>query len=91
MNWQTILFLGDSITIGSRSYLGYPEIVGSILSNKLKNSWNVINHATSGFTAIDLARSIDLSMTNYISLKPGLITILVGTNDVKSSNFYRRF
>jgi lysophospholipase L1-like esterase len=83
MNWETILCLGDSITIGSRSYLGYPEYCGHFLSVKTKKSWNVINHATAGFTTIDLARSIDKNLAHLKTHKPEIITILIGTNDVK--------
>jgi len=49
----------------------------------LGNSWHVINHATCGFTAIDLARSIDTEFTNFQSMTPGIVTIMIGTNDTK--------
>ena len=84
MNWETLLCLGDSITIGSRSYLGYPEYCGQHLSDKTKKSWNVVNHATSGFTTIDLVRSVDISASNLRTCKPEVATILIGTNDLKN-------
>lgn len=59
MNWETYIAFGDSITIGARTYLGYPELVGDKLSGRLNKHWNVINHSVSGFKAIDLARYID--------------------------------
>jgi lysophospholipase L1-like esterase len=84
MNWETLLSLGDSITIGSRSYLGYPEYCGNFLSNETKKNWNVINHAVAGYTTIDLCRSIDKVYFNLKNAKPDIGTILVGTNDLKS-------
>jgi lysophospholipase L1-like esterase len=85
MNWETYLAFGDSITIGARTYLGYPEIVGHQLSIKLNKQWNVINHAVSGFKAIDLARYIDLNFASLKLHQASVITILIGTNDVKEN------
>jgi lysophospholipase L1-like esterase len=85
MNWETILCLGDSITIGSRSYLGYPEYCGHFLSAKTNKSWNVINHATAGFTTIDLARSVDNHLAHLKTHSPQIITLLIGTNDLKTN------
>ena len=91
MNWETLLCFGDSITIGARSYLGYPEICGSILVEKLNKDWNVINHATNDFTTIDLVRSIDNSLANLKEVYPSLIIILIGTNDVKQNTNIKDF
>lgn len=85
MNWETYIAFGDSITIGARTYLGYPETVGGLLEQKLEKSWNVINCAKSGFTAIDLARHIDLCYNNIQEQQSSISTILIGTNDVKSN------
>lgn len=85
MNWETLLCLGDSITIGSRSYLAYPEYCGNYLAEQTNKSWNVINHATAGFTTIDLVRSIDKNLAHLKSCKPEIISILIGTNDLKSN------
>lgn len=83
MNWETLLSFGDSITFGARSYLSYPEICGSILEEKLQKSWHVINHSVSGYTTIDLVRSINPLMQNYKSANPSIITVMIGTNDIK--------
>lgn len=91
MNWETLLSVGDSITIGSRSYIGYPEYCGWFLSNETKKKWNVINHATAGFTTIDLVRSIDKNYDNLKSTKPDIASILIGTNDLKSNTSLRLF
>lgn len=83
MNWETLLSFGDSITFGARSYLGYPEICGDHLMRHLHKSWHVVNHSTNGFTTMDLQRSINPLMQNFKSLHPGIITVMIGTNDIK--------
>lgn len=84
MNWETLMSFGDSITIGARSYCGYPEYAGSILEKEIGNYWNVINHAVSGYTAVDLHRYISAHFNNLASFTPSIVTVLVGTNDIKS-------
>lgn len=91
MNWETLLCLGDSITIGARSYCGYPEYTGSALEKEIGNRWNVINHATSGFTAMDLHRSITNNFSNLKQFEPGIVTLLIGTNDVKKNTSVEDF
>lgn len=83
MNWETLLCLGDSITFGARSYLAYPEIAGSILEERLSKNWNIINHSTNGFTTIDLVRSLNTASALYKNEYPSLITVMIGTNDIK--------
>jgi|SRR5450432_1119513 len=91
MNWETILCLGDSITIGSRSYMGYPEYCGSILSKRTNKFWNVINHATAGFTTIDLCRSVSNNVANLKVFNPEIVTIMIGTNDLKRNTTASEF
>jgi lysophospholipase L1-like esterase len=91
MNWETILSLGDSITFGARSYLGYPEVCGQLLKEKLNKHWNIINHATNGYTVIELVRSLNTVMEDYKQNYPNLITILIGTNDIKNNTSQRDF
>src|SRR6185369_15883500 len=83
MNWETYIAFGDSITIGARTYLGYPEHVGKLLEQTTKKKWNVINHAESGYTAADLLRSIDRNLQNLKGDTSSISTLLIGTNDVK--------
>jgi lysophospholipase L1-like esterase len=83
MNWETYAALGDSITIGARTYLGYPEAAGNILSAHLSKQWNVINHSVCGYKAIDLARHIDRHFCMLKECNPSVTTILIGTNDIK--------
>lgn len=85
MNWETLLCLGDSITIGARSYMGYPEYSGAKLEIKTQKKWNVINHAVSGYTTIELLRFIDSSWKHLLETKPEIVTIMIGTNDIKSN------
>ncbi len=91
MNWETLLCLGDSITFGARSYFGYPEIAGNILEKKLSKAWNIINHSTNGFTTIDLIRSLNPVSTLYKAEFPSLITIMIGTNDIKNKTSLEDF
>lgn len=84
MNWETLLAFGDSITFGARSYLPYPELCGSMLEAHLQKSWHVINHSTNGFTTMDLVRSINPQLQNYKSAYPSIITVMIGTNDIKT-------
>lgn len=85
MNWETYTAYGDSITIGARTYLGYPELVGNSLSKHLSKQWNVINHAVSGYKAIDLARYIDKFYPALKENQASISTILIGTNDIKEN------
>lgn len=85
MNWETIICFGDSITIGARSYCGYPEYTGRLLEKSIGNKWNVINHAISGYTTMDLTRYITANFANLKQFEPGIITVLIGTNDVKKN------
>lgn len=91
MNWETILCLGDSITIGSRSYMGYPEYCGNYLKKKTKKEWNVINCSVAGFKVIDLIRHIDLNWLNIKGSSPLLASIMIGTNDLKSGTSIEDF
>ena len=84
MNWETLLCAGDSITIGARSYLSYPEYCGAYLSKETRKHWNVINHAMPALKTIDLARSIDRNFSALKGIRPDVATILIGTNDLKS-------
>jgi lysophospholipase L1-like esterase len=85
MNWETLLCFGDSITIGSRSYLSYPEYAGEILRQKTHFEWNTFNFAKSGITSVELHRMIAVDFGHLKELSPELITILIGTNDAKKS------
>jgi lysophospholipase L1-like esterase len=91
MNWETILSFGDSITIGSRTYLGYPECSSAILQQKMNIEWNVFNFAKSGITSVELHRMIANSFADLKQTLPELITIMVGTNDAKKGTSIDNF
>lgn len=91
MNWETYIAFGDSITIGARTYLGYPELVGNKLSDRLNKQWNVINHSVSGFKAIDLARYIDKHFYSLQEHKSSVTSVLIGTNDIKEKTSVEDF
>jgi lysophospholipase L1-like esterase len=83
MNWETYIAIGDSITKGARTYLGYPEKTAHLLVQKLNKDWNVVNISENGYKTIDIVRYIDKEYSNLSSFKPGIATIMIGTNDVK--------
>jgi lysophospholipase L1-like esterase len=91
MNWETYIAFGDSITIGARTYLGYPEMVGNALSIHLSKHWNVINHSACGFKAIDLARHIDKHFLSLKENRSSITSILIGTNDIKEQTKQKDF
>jgi len=76
---------GDSITIGARSYCGYPEYAGNYLEKELGNKWNIINHAISGYTAMDLHRYITNNFANLSAFTPSIVSVMIGTNDIKNN------
>ena len=84
MNWETLLSWGDSITIGARSYLAYPEYAGQSLSQPTRKQWHTPIHATCGYTVCDLNRSLTSQLQSFVELKPSFLTIMIGTNDLKS-------
>ena len=84
MNWETLLCWGDSITIGSRSYLCYPEYAANSLATATDRQWHAITHAVCGYTTCDLNRSLAPEIGKMKDLAPGLLAIMIGTNDLKS-------
>ncbi len=91
MNWETLMSFGDSITIGSRTYLGYPEKSADILMQETGRSWNVFNIAVAGFTTIQLNRLVSERMTQLRSEQPSICTLMIGTNDAKSGTSEENF
>ena len=89
--WQTssassepirYLALGDSYTTctgASSSAHSWPAIVGKRLSAQTGREVKVTNPAVNGFTTLDL---IDKELGYVKRLKPDLVTILIGVNDL---------
>ena len=83
---KTILFQGDSITDAGRSKEndtlmgeGYPLLVKSELGYKCPGAYTFINRGISGNRVVDLYARIKRDILN---LKPDVISILIGVNDV---------
>ncbi len=89
---DTVLFQGDSITdsgrvrseapnLASRRFgYGYVYfIVGRLMAEKPEYKLNLINRGISGNTVTDLADRWD---TDCIQLKPNVLSILIGVNDI---------
>jgi len=89
--WQTssvsseplrYLALGDSYTTctgASGPARSWPAIVGKRLEALAGREVEVTNPAVNGFTALDL---IDKELGFIKSLEPGLVTVLIGVNDL---------
>jgi lysophospholipase L1-like esterase len=76
------LALGDSYTIGtgaSSNAHNYPSILAARLSEATGAKVSVTNPAVNGFTTEDLIEN-ELPLVNR--LKPQLVTILIGVNDI---------
>ena len=83
MNWESLLCMGDSITRGARTYLGYPEVASHLLGRATPVAWTSWNFAWNGYRAIDLLRAIDEHRAAIAQFNPSLCTIMIGTNDAK--------
>ena len=83
---KRILFQGDSITDAGRSfehdyYLGhgYPRLVEAKLGCRNVGEYEFINRGISGNRSIDLLARVK---ADAINLKPDVMSILIGINDV---------
>ena len=83
---KTILFQGDSITDAGRSWeddsnlgLGYPTLVKAELGFDCPGQYAFYNRGISGNRVVDLYARIK---ADIINLKPDIISILIGVNDV---------
>lgn len=83
---KTILFQGDSITDAGRSRevdqnlgVGYPNLVSAQLAFENPGKYNFYNRGISGNRIVDIYARIK---RDIINLKPDIMSILVGINDV---------
>lgn len=83
---KRILFQGDSITDMSRSRendkflgIGYPVLVSAELGLDYPGEYDFLNRGVSGNRIVDLYARIK---SDIINLKPDIISILIGINDV---------
>ncbi len=74
--------LGDSYTIGAGSSspaLSWPSIIAERLKHQTGQEVKLTNPAVNGFTTLDL---ITRELPLVIELRPDLVTILIGVNDL---------
>ncbi|MBK7668359.1 MAG: SGNH/GDSL hydrolase family protein [Sphingobacteriaceae bacterium] len=83
MNWETILFIGDSITNGARSYLSFAEYTGDMLEKTTGKTWNIMNFSCNGITANDLNKLVTEDFGALSACNSSLVVVLIGTNDAK--------
>lgn len=83
---KVILFQGDSITDGLRSRdndqfagNGYPTLVKAKLGYDEPGKYTFLNRGISGNRVVDLYARIKIDLIN---LKPDVLSILIGVNDV---------
>lgn len=86
MNMIRILFQGDSITDAFRARddeknlgCGYPDLVAAELGFENPGKYEFLNKGVSGDRIVDLQARIKKDMIN---LRPDVISILIGINDV---------
>lgn len=91
MNWENLLCMGDSITHGARTYLGYPELAAGLLRRATCTQWSSWNFAWNGFRAIELLRAIDERGADLVRFNASLCTVMIGTNDAKTSTTPERY
>jgi len=86
------LALGDSYTIGtgaSNPSHSWPSIVAGRLTEQAGGEVEVTNPAVNGYTTLDL---IDKELADVQRIKPDLVTILIGVNDLvrgRETGLYR--
>lgn len=81
---KKILFIGDSITDGNRLFTdsacplgnGYVSMIRNLLPVE---DYEIINKGHDGFTSEDVYRCLE---RDCLALKPDLVTLLVGVNDI---------
>lgn len=86
---QTILFQGDSITDVDRARdndlhngafgFGYPLLVSAHLGYESPDAYRFLNRGISGNRVVDLYARIK---RDFINLRPDVVSILIGVNDV---------
>lgn len=92
----TVLFQGDSITDAGRDYYksddlgwGYPSIVAEAFNAKYpQKNVRFLSRGVSGNTVAELRNRWQ---TDCLDLKPDIVSILIGVNDVLGKFFWRNF
>ncbi len=83
---KRILFQGDSVTDSERSRgydwrlgFGYVTMVAGVLQADAPGEYEILNRAISGNRSVDLNARIK---EDLINLKPDILSLLIGANDV---------
>lgn len=84
----TVLAMGDSLTFGARSALGYPEHLGALLTETNKPGsrveWGVLNRGISGQTTREILDRTPAAVGQLAGMGgPKWFVLLAGTNDSK--------
>ena len=80
MNYQNILCIGDSQTLGARSYGCYPLYLAKILSERTPYQWRTIARCHHSYKARDLWFMLNEEIDGILDTYQACI--LIGTNDV---------
>jgi lysophospholipase L1-like esterase len=80
MNYQNVLCLGDSQTLGARTYGCYPLHLARLLSARSRYQWRAINRSRNGATARDLWFRLNEEVDGLLDTYQACV--LIGTNDV---------
>lgn len=84
MLYGTILCLGDSMTFGARSPIGYPEYLGPLVSTD-KVEWVSINKGISGQTTRQILDRAPAAVGQLAGMAgPKWCVVMAGTNDSKA-------
>lgn len=83
---KRVLFQGDSITDANRMHdnenyrgSGYPTLISGKLGVEFPNKYEFLNRGISGNRVVDLLARVK---ADIINLKPDIMSILIGVNDV---------
>ena len=85
------LALGDSYTFGTGASDGahnFPSVLSGLLSKATGMRVELVNPAVNGFTTLDL---IAKELTYLERLKPDLVTVLIGVNDVVQNRLVEEY
>src|SRR5215469_15897060 len=81
MIYQNVLCIGDSQTLGARTYLGYPEVLASILNERTGVIWNCVNAGVARETLIQTCRRTQHLVREFANVF--IACLLVGCNDTR--------
>lgn len=79
MNYQNLVFFGDSLAFGARTYGCFPMRAAALLTESSRYAWRVMNISQNGATARSLWFRVndgDIDLSDVY-----LAAILIGTND----------